>query len=94
MHGFGGCRCDRVDPELSGDFVTSTAPAPWAAFLRLLAKCLFRNCNECKLEIVRRETQYCALQQSPAGSYENPSSSVVGKLTSVNRRATLFHAGD
>jgi hypothetical protein len=42
-----------------------------------------------------RNANVVALQQSnPPRPSEKRSSFVVGKLTSVNHRATLFHAGD
>jgi hypothetical protein len=123
-----------------------------AGFLRLRAKCLFRNCNGCKPEIVRRaraervlpaekrfsslildingevrdastcaasrphaigqkplrhrrpsnpfqsfnrHAPYCCVAAiNPADRWDTFPSFVVSKLTSINRRATLFHTGD
>jgi hypothetical protein len=41
------------------------------------------------------KTEYCCIATiNPARPMGHLSSFVVGKLTSVNRRATLFHVGD
>jgi len=56
--------------ENRADFVTSTAPALRPDSFALRAKCLFRNCNGRKPEIVRRERDCCIAAINAAGFME------------------------